>query len=317
MFQRFRQRRTDRETRLRYQETFLARGDFILPLFIAEGTGVNRPIPSMKDISRFSADNAIPYLRPLVAGGLRSVILFGIPDAKGLEQAYSDNGVVQQAIPRLKDAFPALEVIADVCICSYSADGQCYTGDNDRTCELLAKIAGSYARAGADMVAPSDMMDGRVSYIASELKRIGLSGVPIVSYAAKYASNFYGPFRDAADSAPKHSDRKGYQMNPANSAEALDEIRADIGEGASQIIIKPALPYLDILCRARSEFDVPLIGYNVSGEYAMVHALIEKGLASEDIIYETLVSIKRAGASRIISYHTPWALEKIDAYQSL
>jgi porphobilinogen synthase len=317
MFQRFRDRRTDRPTRLRYQETFLKREDFILPIFIVEGRRVSQPISSMQGIFRFSADRAIEYLKSLIDSGLHSVILFGVPGEKGLEQAWAENGIVQQALPRFKDTYPGLEVITDVCICSYSENGQCHIGDNDRTCKVLAKIAGSHATAGADAVAPSDMMDGRVFYIRRELERIGKAEIPVISYAAKYASNFYGPFRDAADSSPKHGDRKSYQINPPNSAEALEEIRADIYEGASQIIIKPALPYLDIVCRARTEFDIPLIAYNVSGEYAMVHALMEKGLAKEDIIYETLISIKRAGASRIISYHTPWALEKIDVYQSL
>jgi porphobilinogen synthase len=317
MYQRFRDRRIDRPARLRYQETFLRRDDFILPLFIVEGRGVTQTIPSMPGVLRFSADEAVEYIKPIINIGLHSVILFGVPGKKGLEQAWAENGLIQQSIPRLKDIYPQLEVMTDVCICSYSGDGQCHIGDNDRTCELIAKIAGSHAIVGADAVAPSDMMDGRVFHIRRELERIGKAGVPVISYAAKYASNFYGPFRDAAGSAPKHGDRKSYQMNPPNSAEALEEIRADIDEGAAQIIIKPALPYLDIVCRARTEFNIPLIAYNVSGEYAMIHALMEKGLAKEDIIYETLVSIKRAGANRIITYHTPWALEKLDVYQSL
>ncbi len=303
-FKRFRPRRVDEDTRDRYRETRLQPADFILPLFLVEGRGIKQAIPSMPGVYHYSADALIPDLHHLRDKGLSAILLFGVPEHKGLEQAWDDRGIVQQAIPQIRAACPGLEIITDVCLCSYTPDGHCHVGDNDSTIEILARVALSHARAGADTVAPSDMMDGRVWAIRQALDREGLN-TPIMSYAAKYASSFYGPFRDAADCAPSSGDRRGYQMDPPNGDEAMEEIAADIEEGAASVIIKPALSYLDIIHRARSAFKVPVVAYNVSGEYTMVNNMIKKGLAREEMIEEVLVSIKRAGAQRIISYWTP------------
>jgi porphobilinogen synthase len=234
--------------------------------------------------------------------------LFGVPQKKGIEQAYSAGGIVQSAIPVIKSKFPELEIITDVCLCSYTEDGHCHIGDNDKTCEVLAEIAVSQAKAGADIVAPSDMMDGRVHYIKEALKKNNFPKVKILSYGAKYASNFYGPFREAADCLPKSGDRKSYQMDYSNSNEAMEEIAADIDEGADQIMIKPALSYLDIIAKARAKFKIPLVAYNVSGEYVMLKKAVKAGDCAPDVILESLVSIKRAGADRIVSYFSPAVL---------
>ncbi len=316
MFKKFRDRRIDKATRLKYQETFLSKDDFILPLFIVKGKNRIDAISSMKNVNRMSVDVAIDYLKNLIPLGLKTILIFGVPDEKGIEQAYSNDGIVQLAVKEIKSMLPDLTVITDVCLCSYTHDGHCHIGDNDATCEVLAKIALSHAQSGADIVAPSDMMDGRVYYIKKALNDNGYK-TPILSYAAKFASNFYGPFREAADSTPAYGDRKTYQMNYANPIEAMEEIEADIEEGASMIMIKPALSYLDIIRMAKDRFKIPIYAYNVSGEYAALNYLIENGLAKEEIIYETLVSIKRAGADKIVSYFTPYILEKLDEYQSL
>jgi len=316
MFARLRDRRKDRATRLTFQETFLSREDFVMPLFVVDGERRREPIESMKGVSRKSIDETVEYIEELREKGLTAVLLFGVPDQKGIEQAYDEEGIVQRAVRVIKKCFPDIQVITDVCLCSYNPTGHCHIGDNDATCEILARIALSHARAGADIVAPSDMMDGRVYRIRQELDTYGFS-TPILSYAAKYASNLYGPFREAADSTPAYGDRKSYQMNYANSREAMEEIKEDIREGASMIMIKPALCYLDVIARAKDRFEVPLYAYNVSGEYAMVNFLIDQGLAKEELIYESLISIKRAGADKIVSYFTPFILEKIDEYQSL
>ena len=234
-----------------------------------------------------------------------------MPDTKGIVQAYSSEGIVQKSILLIRKACPDIEIITDICLCSFTENGHCHTGDNDATCDILAKIAVSHAESGAHCVAPSDMMDGRVYTIRRALQNSGFSNFPILSYSAKFASHYYGPFREAADCAPKSGDRKTYQMDPPNGNEAMEEIAADIEEGATGIIVKPALAYLDIISRASRQFDIPVTAYNVSGEYAMLKLLIEKGLAKPEIIEETLVSIKRAGASRIISYFTPWILERL------
>ncbi len=316
MFKRFRDRRIDKATRLKYQETFLAKSDFILPIFIVGGKNRIEAISSMKNINRMSIDMALVYLKNLISRGLKSILIFGVPDKKGIEQAYSNDGVVQLAVKEIKSKLPDLTVITDVCLCSYTHDGHCHIGDNDATCEILAKIALSHAENGADIVAPSDMMDGRVYYIKKALNDNGYK-TPILSYAAKFVSNFYGPFREAANSTPAYGDRKTYQMNYANPIEAMEEIEADIEEGASMIMIKPALSYLDIIRMAKDRFKIPTYAYNVSGEYAALNYLIDNELAKEEIIYEILVSIKRAGADKIVSYFTPYILEKLDEYQSL
>jgi len=239
-------------------------------------------------------------------------------EKKGVEQAFSPDGIVQKAIPKIKKQFPNLEIITDVCLCSFTEDGHCHIGDNDKTCEILAEIAVSHAVAGADIVAPSDMMDGRVYFIKEALEKMkspypplrkGESHPQIMSYAAKFASNYYGPFRDAANCSPKSGDRKYYQMDYANPQEAMEEIAADIDEGADSIIIKPALSYLDIIAKAKMKFSCPIIAYNVSGEYKMLKTAIKNGDAKDEIIYETLLSIKRAGADRIITYFTPYFLK--------
>lgn len=310
MFKRFRPRRIDEATRRTHRETFLSRDDFIWPVFLVAGTRVVEDIPRMTGVCRYSADTLIDALSGLVCRGLRSVLLFGVPKEKGVEQAFAADGIVQAAIPQIKKRFPRLEIITDVCVCSYTPDGHCHIGDNDATCALLANIAVSHARAGADIVAPSDMMDGRVHGIRKALDEQGFPDVAIMSYAAKYASHFYGPFRAAAECAPASGDRKGYQMDPANSAEAMEEIAADIDEGAAQIIIKPALSYLDIIAKARARFALPIVAYNVSGEYQMLRHAVDTKLCSPDIIEETLISIKRAGADRIISYFTPYVVRK-------
>jgi len=316
MFRRFRGRRSDQETRLRHREQVLRREDFIYPVFVLEGEGVRRPVASMKGIVQCSIDCLITDLAPLCERGLRSVLVFGIPSVKSVSAAYDDDGIVPRAVRVLRASFPALEIITDVCLCSYTPDGHCCAGDNDATCAVLAQVALAHARAGAHAVAPSDMMDGRVLVIRRALDAAGFGPVPVISYAAKFASNFYGPFRDAAECAPTHGDRRTYQMDIPNGDEAMEEIAADIDEGAAAVIVKPALSYLDIVRRARERYPVPVIAYNVSGEYAMVHLMIERGLAREAMIYETLISMKRAGAERIISYFTPYVLEHCDEFRT-
>jgi porphobilinogen synthase len=310
-FKRFRCRRADEAARLKHRETFLSAADFIWPVFLVEGKGIAQAVPAMPGVFRYSADTALKELGKLVPKGLRSVLLFGVPKKKGVEQAYRRDGIVQKAIGLIKKRFPAVEVISDVCICSYNPTGHCHIGDNDRTCAVLAEVALSHAAAGADCVAPSDMMDGRVFHIKKRLREHDLGRVRIMSYAAKFASGFYGPFRDAADCAPESGDRKSYQMDPANRDEAMEEIRADLDEGAESIIIKPALSYLDIICRAKQNFSRPVVAYNVSGEYAMVLALSGGLKKSAHLMEETLISIKRAGADRIISYFVPAVLEML------
>lgn len=309
MFKRFRQNRIDEETREKYRENSISLKDFIFPLFIVEGEGVCHEISSMKDVYHLSVDSLVEYLRPYVEKGLNSVILFGVPDQKGVSQAWNPSGIVQESIRVLKGAFPALEVICDVCICSFTENGHCHVGDNDETCEILAKIAVSYAEAGADVVAPSDMMDGRVWFIRKALDEAGLS-TPIISYAAKFASSFYGPFRDAADCAPQEGDRRGYQMDFANGKEAQEEILADVEEGAAGIIVKPALSYMDVIAGAAENTTLPVIAYNVSGEYSMLLNAVEQNIVAESVIYETLLSMKRAGADRIITYFVPWWINR-------
>lgn len=291
-------------------ETSLEIKDLIYPLFIVEGNDVKSEISSMPDVYRFSLDRLEEEIQELEDLGIQYVILFGIPNEKDEvgSQAYHNHGIVQEAIRQIKASHPQMYVITDVCMCEYTSHGHCgilsESGEvmNDVTLNYISDIALSHAEAGADMIAPSDMMDFRVAAIREKLDKNGFHNIPIMAYSAKYASAYYGPFRDAADSAPAFGDRKAYQMDPRNSDEAMREIAADIEEGADIVMVKPALAYLDIIRRAKDTFDMPLAAYNVSGEYAMIKFAIKQGLVSENIIMETLLSIKRAGASIIITY---------------
>ena len=302
-------RRTETLRRM-VRETALTPSDFIYPLFVREGKGVRNPIASMPGQHQFSVDEAVREAREAWGLGVPAVILFGIPDQKDAlgSGGYADDGIVQRAIAALKDALPDLCVITDVCLCEYTDHGHCGVieqGDvaNDPTLELLAREAVSHARAGADMVAPSDMMDGRVGAIRDALDDEGFGHIPVMAYAAKFASSFYGPFRDAAESPPKFGDRKTYQMDPANSDEALREVELDVREGADLVMVKPALPYLDIIRRVKDEFGLPTAAYNVSGEYAMVKAMDRLGWGDgRGLMMESLLSIKRAGADLILTY---------------
>jgi len=292
------------------RETSLSPDDFICPLFVTFGKGVRKEISSMPGCFQESVDKVVKSAREVHSLGIPSVLLFGIPEHKDEigSSAYDEHGVVQKAIKAIKDAVPELFVITDVCMCEYTSHGHCgivKNGDvqNDPTIELLSKEAVTHAKAGADMVAPSDMMDGRVRAIRLALDREGFKETPIMSYAAKYASAFYGPFREAAESTPQFGDRRSYQMDPANRREALREIALDIEEGADIIMVKPALAYLDIVSDVRDAFDVPVAAYNVSGEYSLVKAAGKLGWIDEKrIMMEILTSIKRAGADLILTY---------------
>jgi len=285
--------------------------DLIYPMFVVEGRGVKQEVASMPGIFRFSPDQLPPEIEEIAGLGIPAVLLFGIPEHKDETgpSAYDREGVAQQAIRTIKKSVPQLLVITDVCLCEYTSHGHCgvVVGDqidNDQTLPLLAKTALSHAEAGADIVAPSDMMDGRVKVIREMLDANGFQHIPILSYAAKYASAFYGPFREAAESAPQFGDRRSYQMNPPNVREALREVEQDINEGADIIMIKPALAYLDVIRQVRNTFNCPLAAYNVSGEYAMVKAAVLQGwLEEKQIVTEILTAIKRAGADIIITYH--------------
>jgi porphobilinogen synthase len=312
LFPDYRPRRLRRSEALRrmIRETVLTTDDLILPLFAVGGKKVKTPIASMPGVFHLSIDNLIPVVKEAEDLGIPAVMIFGIPDKKdplGTE-AYRKDGVVQQAVRAVKDKLPDLAVITDVCLCQYTDHGHCgfVEGkhiDNDATLDLLARTALSHARAGADMVAPSDMMDGRVAEIREALDENGFSHTPIMSYAAKYCSAYYGPFREAAHSAPVFGDRRTYQMDPANALEAIREATLDIEEGADIIMIKPALAYLDIISRVREEIDLPMAAYNVSGEYAMIKAAHQMGwLDGEKVMMESLTAIKRAGADTILTY---------------
>jgi porphobilinogen synthase len=311
LFARFRRLRRSEALRGLVRETRLSPADFVYPIFVAHGRGLRQEIESMPGQYHLSVDGLAREAEELRALGIPAVLLFGLPAAKDEEgsEAYADDGIVQEAVRALKQAAPDLVVITDVCLCEYTSHGHCGVVvdgevDNDRTLELLARTALSHARAGVDMVAPSDMMDGRVAAIRRALDENGFAQLPIMAYAAKYASAFYGPFRVAADSAPQFGDRRGYQMDPPNVREALREIEADIAEGADIVMVKPALAYLDVLARARRRFDLPLAAYNVSGEYAMVKAADRLGwLDGRRAALEVLTAIKRAGADIIITYH--------------
>jgi porphobilinogen synthase len=293
------------------RETRLSPEQLVYPLFVAPGASYRREIPSLPGCFQLSADEAAREAREVESLGIAGVILFGLPKGKDPlgSQGYSDDGVVQEATRAIRANCRELLVITDVCLCEYTSHGHCgvVEGDevrNDPTLELLAKMALSQVRAGAHIVAPSDMMDGRVAAIRRALDGAGFADTAILSYAAKYASAFYGPFREAADSAPQFGDRRGYQMDPANLREALKEVRLDVAEGADIVMVKPALPYLDVIRAVRESVDLPVAAYNVSGEYAMVKAAAQKGWIDEKrIVLETLTSIRRAGADIILTYH--------------
>lgn len=292
------------------RETTLSADNLIYPLFAVHGNNVKNEISSMPGVYQLSVDNLVREAKEVSSLGIPAVILFGIPEHKdemGTE-AYSEKGIIQQAIKAIKDSAPELLVITDVCMCEYTSHGHCGVVKdgvilNDATLELLAKEAVSHAKAGADIIAPSDMMDGRVSAIRSALDREGFEQIPIMSYAAKYASAFYGPFREAAESTPQFGDRRSYQMDPANSREAMRETSIDIEEGADIVMVKPALPYLDIIRQIKDRWDIPVAAYNVSGEYSMIKAAGRLGWIDESrAMMESLTSIKRAGADIILTY---------------
>jgi porphobilinogen synthase len=294
------------------RETRLHPADFVYPMFVAHGLDRREPIASMPGIDQLSIAHAVQEAGEAHALGIPAVLLFGLPAAKDEHGsgAWDDEGIIQLATRAIKDAHPELLVITDLCLCEYTSHGHCGvltsagTVDNDATLELLARAAVSQARAGADVIAPSDMMDGRVGSIRHALDDDGLTETPIMAYSAKFASAFYGPFRDAADSAPAFGDRRGYQMDPANGDEALREARLDVEEGADMLIVKPALPYLDLVRRIKDDTMLPLAAYHVSGEYAMLQAAIAAGyLDAQTAILETLTSIRRAGADIVITYH--------------
>ena len=301
------------------RETILTRDDLVMPLFVCPGTNVNNPISSMPGNSQLSVDLLVEECRRLYGLGIQSVLLFGIPEHKdehGLV-ACEHNGIVQQAVRALKKALPDLYVIADICNCEYTTHGHCGTivngdVDNDLTLVTLAKQSVSLAEEGIDMVAPSDMMDGRVGAIRRALDENGFYNLPIMAYSAKYASSFYGPFREAAESAPKFGNRATYQMDPANGNEALREVALDIEEGADIVMVKPALSYLDIIQRVKTNFNIPIAAYNVSGEYSMVKAAAANGWIDEKrMVREILTSIKRAGSDIIITYHAQEIIKEL------
>jgi porphobilinogen synthase len=303
------------------RETSLSVNDFILPLFVVDGKDVKKPIPSMPGHFHLSIDHFLKTAKQANDLEIPAIIIFGVPgkkDALGSE-AYAENGIVQRAIMAVKDKFPELVAITDVCLCQYTDHGHCGvvngdTIDNDASLDLIAQTALSHANAGADMVAPSDMMDGRVGEIRAILDENSHSHVPVMSYAAKYCSSYYGPFREAANSAPKFGDRRTYQMDPANALEAIREATMDIEEGADIIMVKPALAYLDVICRIREEIDLPVAAYNVSGEFSMIKAAEKLGwIDGSKVMMETLTAIKRAGADLILTY---FAIEAAQVLQS-
>ncbi|MCD6014615.1 MAG: delta-aminolevulinic acid dehydratase [Solirubrobacterales bacterium] len=293
------------------RETELSPRHLVQPLFVVSGEGVREPVESMPGIERFSINELVAEASELQASGVEAVVLFGIPAAKDEtgSGAYDEEGVVQLAVRALKEAHPELTVITDVCLCEYTSHGHCGfvrdgEVDNDITVELLAKTAISHADAGADAVAPSDMMDGRIAAIRHQLDEEGHPNTPVIAYSAKYASAFYGPFREAAESTPEFGDRRGYQMDPANAREALREARLDVEEGADMVMVKPALPYLDVIRAVREDLDVPIAAYQVSGEYSMLKAAAHNGWLDERAAaLEALTSIRRAGADVILTYY--------------
>lgn len=321
-FQRHRRLRSSAAMRAIVKETYLHKEDFIYPIFVAEGENIKNEVSSMPGVFQFSLDQLETELADIVAVGIRAVILFGLPlekDAEGTG-AFHDHGIIQEATRFVKTRYPELLVVADTCLCEYTSHGHCGVVEgeqilNDPSLDLLARTAVSQAQAGADIIAPSNMMDGFVVAIRQALDAEGFAHIPIMSYAVKYASAFYGPFRDAADGAPQFGDRKTYQMDPSNRLEAFREAESDVVEGADFLIVKPALAYLDIIRDVRSNFTVPVVAYNVSGEYAMVKAAAQNGWIDEkSVVLETLLGMKRAGADLIITYHAKdaarWLEEK-------
>lgn len=317
---RMRRLRTSSNLREMVRETRLSPSDLIHPLFVVHGEGIKKEISSLPGQYHLSVDMLVEECREIYAQGVKSVMLFGIPahkDAIGSE-ALEDTGIVQQGMKALHEALPELITIADICMCEYTDHGHCgilhgEDIDNDETLEYLVKQSISMARSGAKIIAPSDMMDGRVAAIRQGLDEAGFTNIPIMSYAAKFASAFYGPFRVAADSAPSFGDRKGYQMDPANGREALREIELDILEGADIVMVKPAMAYLDILHEASQRYDLPFAAYHVSGEYAMIKAAAEKGWIDHDrVMMESLLSIRRAGAKLILTYHAKEAAKLLN-----
>jgi porphobilinogen synthase len=309
---RMRRLRRTPQIRRMVRETVLDAGDLIYPLFVKPGTGLRDEVSSMPGVFQLSVDQLDAEATELLSLGIPAVILFGLPESKDLagSGAFDENGIVQQAIRELKAKAPDLYVITDVCMCEYTSHGHCGAIDeggcvvNDVTLEMLAQTAVSHAEAGADMVAPSDMMDGRVAAIRAALDAEGFVDLPIMAYSAKYASGYYGPFRDAADSAPAFGDRSQYQMDPANGDEAIREVELDVDEGADLVMVKPALAYMDVIWRVKEAFGMPTAAYNVSGEYAMVKAAAAKGWIDEKrVVLETLTGFKRAGADLILTYH--------------
>jgi len=308
---RMRRLRKNEPMRLLFRETSLGVDDLIYPLFVIHGRGVRHEVESMPGVFQYSVDKLTKEAKEIAALGINAVLLFGIPQEKdGVgSSAYQPDGVIQQAIRAIKKAVPGLLVITDVCLCEYTSHGHCGVVvdgdvDNDKTLELLARMALSHAEAGVDIVAPSDMMDGRVRAIREVLDESGFVDLPIMSYAVKYASAFYGPFRDAAQSAPQFGDRRSYQMDSANVREALREVEQDVAESADIIMVKPALAYLDVISKVRDTFNHPIAAYNVSGEYSMVKAAASRGWIDERrVVMEILTSIKRAGADVIVTYH--------------
>ena len=318
---RMRRLRKNEPMRRLFRETSLGVDDLIYPLFVIHGRGVRREVESMPEVFQYSVDKLTREAKEVAALGINAVLLFGIPQEKDEvgSSAYQPDGVIQQAIRAIKKAAPGLLVITDICLCEYTSHGYCGVVvdgdvDNDKTLDLLARMALSHAEAGADIVAPSDMMDGRVKAIREALDGSGFINLPIMSYAVKYASAFYGPFRDAAQSVPQFGDRRSYQMDSANVREALREVEQDVAEGADIIMIKPALAYLDVIRKVRDTFNHPIAAYNVSGEYSMVMAAASRGWIDERrIVMEILTSIKRAGADIIVTYHAKdvarWLIE--------
>ncbi|HKS26912.1 MAG TPA: porphobilinogen synthase [Pyrinomonadaceae bacterium] len=304
------------------RETRLTREDFVLPFFVCTGEGVRREVPSMPGVHNLSVDKLVREASDAFELGIQSVLLFGLPETKDetATGAYAENGIVQQAIRAVRRAVPEMIIIADTCLCEYTSHGHCGVireGEvlNDETLSLLARTAVSQAEAGADIIAPSAMMDGQVAAIREGLDDSGFEHLPIMSYAVKYASAFYGPFREAADSAPAFGDRKAYQMDAGNAREAMREAELDYAEGADMLMVKPAVAYLDILKAVRDRFDLPLAAYHVSGEYAMIKAAAERGWIDEErAMLETLTSIKRAGADVIITYYAREAVKAIKKY---
>lgn len=308
---RFRRLRSSKGIRRLVRETHINKSDLIYPIFVAEGENIKKTVESMPGVFQYSIDNLDEILCEIDDSGISGLLIFGIPAHKDecASSAYDDNGITQRAVRYIKSKYPRLLIIADVCLCEYTSHGHCgvVCGEkilNDETLPLLSKMAVSLVKAGADIIAPSDMMDGRVAAIRNELDKNSFIDTPILSYSAKYASGYYSPFRDAADSTPHFGDRKTYQMDFANGREALREIADDISEGADMVMVKPALAYLDIIRAAKEKFDLPLAAYNVSGEYSMVKAAALNGWIDERrIVTENLTAIKRAGADIIITYH--------------